>query len=195
MIRMTRIKRLGGRPQIMPDGLKKYNEVMESIEIPDVFYDLLDGLCTVHGWRWEDPAITVLRSPENAVKWHQMPDSEGLELPDDAEVKVGDPVRIPTLASPEFDPFNKWKTDPQHYYYRGLSMREKNINKRKAMGYEIVSPDATHGTLILGRLPREIKEARDKANVTKAESQSKSVAEHYQENLRHQSIGQVDRSK
>ena len=193
MIRMTRVKRLGGRPKILDDGTKKYKEVMESLEIPDAIYDLLDGFSSIQGWRWEDPAITVLRSPENAVKWSQMPESEGLELPDDAEVLAGPPVKIPTLADAQFDPFNKWKTDPQNYYYRALSSREKNINKRKAMGYEIVSPDATHGSLILGRLPRELKDARDKANTAKAESQSKVVAEGFKE--QHDSIGQIDRSK
>lgn len=186
---------MGGRPQVLEDGTKKYNEVLESIEIPDAIYDLIEEYCSVQGWRWEDPAITVLRSPDNAVRWHQMPDSEGLELPDDAEIKAGPPVRIPTLADATFDPFNKWKTDPENYYYRGLSMREKNMNKRKAMGYEVVSPDATHGSLILGRLPRHVKEARDKANIAKAEAQSKNVAAEFKEKSQHPSIGQVDRSK
>jgi len=195
MIRMTRVKRMGGRPQILEDGTKKYKEMLESIEIPDAINDLVERYCTVQGWRWEDPSITVLRSPDNAVRWHQMPESEGLEVPDDAEVKAGPPIRVPTLANPQFDPFSKWKTDPTNYYYRGLSTREKNMNKRKAMGYEVVSPDATHGSLILGRLPRHVKEARDSANIAKAESQSKSVATEYREQSQHQTIGQVDRSK
>ena len=88
-----------------------------------------------------------------------------------------------TLADPRFDPFNQWKTDEKHFHYRALNTNPKNMQVKKAEGWEIVDPQATYGDLILAKIPREeqqerVKETRErtKAQITAAVDQFKETA-------------------
>lgn len=92
------------------------------------------------------------------------------------------------MASTQFDPFAPFKEDEKLWYYRGLNTKPASLRKRKAQGYEIVSDEARHGDLVLGRIPRELKQAREQKNLAKAAGQKEAVASQFKEAAARQGI-------
>ncbi len=84
-----------------------------------------------------------------------------------------------TLANPEFDPFTKYKTDP-NMYYRALNNRASNITKREAEGYKVI-PEAKYGDLVLGCMPKEIRKERETYVAEKTLQQKKATSEQFKE--------------
>lgn len=86
-------------------------------------------------------------------------DGHSVEFPADAKIEVVGAVKEPTLASDQFDPFARFKTDPDKYYYRALNIRPQNMRVRQSEGFETI-PDSEYGDLVLARLPKEEHEKR-----------------------------------
>lgn len=104
-----------------------------------------------------------------------------LELPDGTRIEVGRDLSTPS-AGPGFDPFEKHKTEPDKFYYRGLNTRRTYLDKRLAQGYEIV-PDQEnpYGDLILGRIPWEKRNQRVKSKDDKAASMQAVAVDQFKE--------------
>lgn len=84
-----------------------------------------------------------------------------------------------SLANPEFDPFTKFKTDP-NMYYRALNNRATNITKREAEGYKLI-PEAKYGDLILGCMPKDNRAEREAYVKEKTEKQKQASVEQFKE--------------
>ncbi|HEY6019930.1 MAG TPA: hypothetical protein VIY48_08505 [Candidatus Paceibacterota bacterium] len=84
-----------------------------------------------------------------------------------------------SLANPEFDPFKKYKTDPK-MYYRALNNRSHNITKREAEGYKLI-PEAKYGDLVLGCMPKEIRQQREAYVKEKTQNQTTAAVERFKE--------------
>lgn len=97
-----------------------------------------------------------------------------VELPIDdiREITVSSRKKV-SLANPDFDPFTKYKKDP-NMYYRALNNRSHNITKREAEGYKII-PEAKYGDLVLGCMPKENRAERV-AKVEEKTAQQKAAA-------------------
>ncbi len=96
-------------------------------------------------------------SPFQKKEVKSVPNKDGgvsLQVPDNASVKVGEPVAKPTLLDAAFDPFSKFKTDEEKYEYRALNIRPQNMRVRQAEGWETIE-GSDFGDLILGQLPKE----------------------------------------
>ncbi|HEY6022306.1 MAG TPA: hypothetical protein VIY48_21350 [Candidatus Paceibacterota bacterium] len=107
-----------------------------------------------------------------------------VELPIDdiRQISVTSRRRV-SMAKPEFDPFNKYKTDEKRFHYRALNKRPHLLNKREAEGYQTI-PGSEYGDLILGKIPKEdykervaYKEERTKRQTKAAVEQFKAEAE------------------
>lgn len=108
-------------------------------------------------------------------------ETKRFEFPDNARIEVLGPVKLPSLADPAFDPFNEHKTEPKKFHYRALNTRPHMLRKREAQGYQIVPGAPEYGDLVLARIPKEIKDAREKAKEKKMKSMSRSVKERFVE--------------
>jgi hypothetical protein len=108
-----------------------------------------------------------------------------LELPDDARIEVG-PDRAARSLAPKsdkgtYDPFDKFKTDPENYYYYAVNAKHAMLREERIrQGFELIN-DATHGDLVLGRIPRERHEEMEKKEKQKAKDQLRAPKEQYKE--------------
>jgi hypothetical protein len=137
------MKRGPGRPKKIQDSPP---EPGPAIEVPG----------TVDAAPVETPQVDKENEPENYY----------------GRIRVGEPNgRVPSLATPEADPFAPFKVDTEHYHYRALNVRSHNIRVRKAEGYEIVPNAPEFGDLVLGRLRKDVHEARANIKSTKIKNQ------------------------
>jgi len=116
---------------------------------------------------------------------------EKVELPEKAEptnpfehldpktVKVS--VTSIDTTSPNYDPFEKYKTEPEKYYYRALNVRPNIMSKREAQGYEIVPEAKQYGDLKLARMPWELRNQRVKKVEDKTKKLTESTVEQFRE--------------
>jgi hypothetical protein len=107
-------------------------------------------------------------------------DGQSVEFPDNAKIESLGPVQVPTFSSAQFDPFGKFKTEPNKYHYRGLNTKEINLSRKQAAGYEVVTDpekggSVKFGDLVLGRIDKGLYEARMKKSDDKARSMARSV--------------------
>lgn len=91
-----------------------------------------------------------------------------------------EPRRRPSLADPQFDPFNKYKKEEDKFYYRAINTRPHLLRKREAEGYQPIK-GSEYGDLVLARIPKEDREAREKYLKDKAKSQLRSARESFHE--------------
>lgn len=129
-----------------------------------------------------------------AEKEKEIAKGQALEIPDDAKIDVLGPVKVPTLADPQYDPFNKDKTEPKKFHYRALNTRGHMLRKREAQGYQVVPGAKEYGDLILGRIPKEINDARAKVKAEKAKSMSRSVEERFKQEAERSGIEPLTKS-
>lgn len=92
----------------------------------------------------------------------------------------GDRVLRPSLASEKADPFKKFKTEPDKFYYRAINTRESNVRVREAQGYQTIG-GSQFGDLVLAKIPREQREAQEAAIRAKNEAQREAVIEQFKE--------------
>jgi hypothetical protein len=177
---MQVVCRAAGRPK--KDGNPQVE--LRTVEVPDANSLIAMGFSTYMDYLesqddWKGKVVSVV---DDLIPPTPSPAPAPLgEFPDGARVEVAGMVRPPSLASPQFDPFTKFKTEPEKFYYRGLNVNPKKLQKRKFEGYEIVSSEATYGDLVLGKLPLAMKEAKDRAKLQKTRDQQKAVNEGFHE--------------
>lgn len=106
--------------------------------------------------------------------------SISLFFPDGARISNPKPVKEPTIASKQFDPFEPFKKDPEEYHYRALNIQPRNMRERKAQGYEMI-PDTEFGDLVLGRIPKAEHERRIAKEESLGKRQTKAAAEQFKE--------------
>lgn len=99
--------------------------------------------------------------------------AQPLEIPDDAVVEVGnDRARRSLAPDPDkgtYDPFEKYKTDPDKYFYYAVNGKAALLREERVrQGFELI-PEAVHGDLVLGRMPIE----QHKKMIAKEEEKSK----------------------
>lgn len=63
----------------------------------------------------------------------------------------------PSLANAQFDPWKKFKTDPEHFYYRGIPTRPRERSMRESEGY-IPITGSEFGDLVLAKLPIDMQQ-------------------------------------
>jgi hypothetical protein len=98
----------------------------------------------------------------------------GVTLPE-GQITV-DRVRRPTLADKRFDPFEKFKTEPDKFHYRALNSKAHNISKKEAQGYETIG-GSQFGDLVLGRIPKDIRQANERYALEKDPKQRAAARE------------------
>lgn len=101
-----------------------------------------------------------------------------LGIEDIRNISVTSRKRV-SLADPKFDPFTKFKTDP-NMYYRALNNRATNITKREAEGYKLI-PEAKYGDLVLGCMPKDIRSEREAYVKEKTEKQKEASVNQFKE--------------
>jgi hypothetical protein len=84
-----------------------------------------------------------------------------------------------SLTNPDFDPFTKFKTEPD-MYYRAINTRAHNLRKREAEGYKTI-PGSEYGDLILAKLPKEIRVEREDYIKEKTKNQTRAAVEQFKE--------------
>jgi hypothetical protein len=102
--------------------------------------------------------------------------ADGSEAPD---ISVR-PVKEPTLAEAQFDPFTPYKTEPEKYSYRALNIRPQNMRTRQAEGWETI-PGSEYGDLILGKLPLREMERRVKKEEKKIRDRTHAAADRFKQ--------------
>lgn len=100
-----------------------------------------------------------------------------LEFKDDAQVTVV-PIKEPSLAHPDTDPFAKFKKNPEKFHYRAINTRPHNLRKKEASGYQTVG-GSEFGDLVLAKIPKDIYEQRDKVKLQKAANVGKSIKDSF----------------
>jgi hypothetical protein len=90
------------------------------------------------------------------------------------------PVRLPSLASRETDPFTRFKTDEKRFAYKAINTRPNLKRQREAEGWETI-PGSEYGDLVLAKIPKSISEARTKMKQEKTERQTKAIREGFRE--------------
>jgi hypothetical protein len=118
-------------------------------------------------------------------------DGHAVEFPDDARIENLGRVQPPTLANASFDPFSKYKTDPDRYHYRALHTQPMNLSRKQAAGYDIVTDEEKGGSvqfgdLVLGRIDKGLYDARTENDVKKAKSMTKNVKKQTESQLHEQ---------
>ena len=93
--------------------------------------------------------------------------AQGIEVKDLDSVKALGRVKEPSLGDPNYDPFKQFKTEEDKYYYRALNVRPHNLRMREAQGFKTI-PGTEYGDLVLGKMPRHIKESLDAKERKKA---------------------------
>lgn len=118
---------------------------------------------------------------EPVVKTEGERKGTAVELPieDIRQISVTSRRRV-SMAKPEFDPFNKFKTDEAHFHYRALNKRPAMLNKREAEGYQTI-PGSEYGDLILGRIPKEDYKERVTYKEERTKKQSKAAVEQFKD--------------
>lgn len=103
--------------------------------------------------------------------------NDGFEVSEDANISAS-PVLEPSLANAETDPFAKHKKDPKKFHYRALNTKSHNIRKKEAGGYQTIG-GSEFGDLVLAKIPKELYEARIKANSEKADKRGKAIRDSF----------------
>jgi hypothetical protein len=91
-----------------------------------------------------------------------------------------DRVSRPTLANERFDPFNKFKTEPDKFHYRAINTRAHQLRRREAEGYQTIA-GSEFGDLVLAKIPKEIKEQRAQAVIEKSDMQKEAGTARFKE--------------
>uniref|UniRef100_A0A6M3K8G9 Uncharacterized protein n=2 Tax=viral metagenome TaxID=1070528 RepID=A0A6M3K8G9_9ZZZZ len=102
-------------------------------------------------------------------------------FPDGTKIEVLGPVAPPTLTGAQFDPFEKFKKEPNKFHYRALNNRAHNLRKREAEGYELVQGAKPFGDLVLAKIPIENKKAREKKKSDRLSSMKRAVKAKFRE--------------
>lgn len=102
------------------------------------------------------------------------------EIKDPDSVKVIGRVKEPTLGDANFDPFKKFKTDEDHYYYRAINTRPHNVRLREAQGFELIT-GSEYGDLVLGRMKKDVKESLDDKEAKKIQSMKTAPAQQFKQ--------------
>ena len=117
---------------------------------------------------------------------------EEKKIPEDMKtegIKIG--IDRKTL-DPNFEIFQLWedlKIEPDKFYYRGLNVRPVNLNKKKAIGYEVVpGQENPIGDLILGRLPKEARNLREKRKDEKIKRMEMASKGQFEEQMRRHKV-------
>jgi len=89
-------------------------------------------------------------------------------------------VLRPSLASEKADPFKKFKTEPDKFYYRAINTRESNVRVREAQGYQTIG-GSQFGDLVLAKIPMEQRVAQEAAIRAKNDAQREAAVEQFKE--------------
>lgn len=84
-----------------------------------------------------------------------------------------------SLSNPDFDPFNKFKTE-KGMYYRAINTKPHNVRKREAEGYKTI-PGSEYGDLILAKLPKDVRVEREDYIKEKTKGQTRAAVEKFKE--------------
>jgi len=103
-----------------------------------------------------------------------------LQVRDGARIELSGPVKEPTLANEQFDPFDKFKTGPDKYHYRALNIRPQNMRVRMAEGYETIE-GSEYGDLILGKIPLEVHKTRIEKEEMKTKQRTTAAVDKFKE--------------
>lgn len=117
-----------------------------------------------------------------------------MEIPDEASLEVGNDRSRQTLApSPErggYDPFEKFKTNPEKYYYYAVNNKPLMRDERTRQGFELI-PEATCGDLVLARMPIERHKDMVKREQDKAKKQLRAPKQAYKEEMEQMGAGDL----
>ena len=89
-------------------------------------------------------------------------------------------VLRPSLTNKKADPFGKYKTEPDKFYYRALNTKATNMRIREAQGYQPIG-GSEFGDLVLAKLPKEQREMREQELRDKNKAQLEAVKEQFKE--------------
>jgi hypothetical protein len=110
----------------------------------------------------------------------------GFAIPEGASISVERRAK-PSLADKRFDPANKFKTDPDHFYYRYIPSRPRERNMREAEGYQPI-PGSEFGDLVLAKLPKEIQQENVAELNDKTERQTDATVNQFKEEARRMGV-------
>lgn len=102
-----------------------------------------------------------------------------VELPIDdiRQISVASRRRV-SLASPDYDPFKKFKKDENKFYYRAVNTRPHLLRKREAEGYQTI-PGSEYGDLVLAKLPKEVRKEREDYVKERTKNQTNAAVEQF----------------
>ncbi len=128
----------------------------------------------------------IVEHPESKIELKEDERGQYLELPDNAEIVVGDDRAKRSLAPTDdggrYDPFDKYKTDPNCYYYAINANNKLLREERKREGFELI-PDAVCGDLVLGKMSIERHNEMMKKEQVKAKAQMRAPKENYRKQM------------